>query len=271
MTVRLHDGGTEVRELFLPAAGARIRWILLNPGARDAGPARVFVHGLGCSGASDFAEVATRAPLDGRMSVLVDLFGHGYSDRPADFGYRMREQADAVAAVLEHEGLRDTELIGHSMGGAVAIELAAARPDLIAKLVVAEPNLFPGGGFASSPIAAQDEEAFVAEGFARMLAGHKHPDSAARVRLTDPRGLHRSATAMVEGTDPSWGALLTDLDRPRAFVVGERTLPDPETELMAAAGVPVVEVPAATHNMMIDNPQGFADAVGRALGVAEAG
>ncbi|SDJ62405.1 alpha/beta fold hydrolase [Streptomyces indicus] len=260
-----------MRELYLPDTGAWIRWIQLNPTASGAGPARVYVHGLGCSGASDFAEITTHAPLAGRTSLLVDLLGHGYSDRPAGFGYRMREQAEAVAAVIEHEGLRDVELIGHSMGGAVAIELAAARPDLVAKLVVAEPNLFPGGGFVSRVVAEQDEEEFVAEGFARMVAAEKLPDYVARLRLADARALHRSATALVEGTDPSWGALLTDLDRPRAFLVGERTRPDAETDLMAAAGVPVVDVPAATHNMMIDNPQGFAEALARALEVAEPG
>ncbi|MER7170328.1 alpha/beta fold hydrolase [Streptomyces mesophilus] len=260
-----------MRELFVRDAGAWMRWIELNPAAGESGPARVYIHGIGSSAASDFAETATCPPLAGRRSLLVDLFGHGYSDRPADFGYRMREQADAVAAVLEHTGLRDVELIGHSMGGAVAIELAAARPDLIAKLVVAEPNLFPGGGFVSRVIAEQDEAAFVAEGFARMVAGEKLPDYAARLRLADPRALHRSATALVEGTDPSWGALLVDLDRPRAFVVGERTRPDAETDLMAAAGVPVVDVPGATHNMMIDNPGGFAEAVEQALELAEPG
>nr|WP_308800936.1 alpha/beta hydrolase [Streptomyces polyasparticus] len=260
-----------MRELFVREAGAWIRWLQLNPAAGDAGPARVYVHGLGCSAASDYAEVATTPPLAGRVGLLVDLFGHGYSDRPVDFGYRMREQADAVAAVIEHVGLRDVELIGHSMGGAVAIELAAARPDLIAKLVVAEPNLFPGGGFVSSVIASQEEQAFVAEGFARMVAGEKLPDYVARLRLADALALHRSATALVEGTSPSWGAMLTELSQPRAFVVGERTRPDAETDLMAAAGVPVVDVPDATHNMMIDNPGGFAEAVDLALSAAEPG
>ncbi|WP_199546908.1 alpha/beta fold hydrolase [Streptomyces sp. N35] len=263
-----------MRELFLPdagEAGAWIRWIHLNPAAGEAGPARVYVHGIGCNGAPDFAEVATRPPLAGRSSLLVDLLGHGHSDRPADFGYRMREQADAVAAVIERAGLRAVELIGHSMGGAVAIELAAARPDLIATLVVAEPNLFPGGGFFSRVVAEQDEEAFVTEGFARMVAGAKLPLDAARLRLADARALHRSATALVEGTDPSWGALFMELEQPRAFIVGERTRPDAETDLMAAAGVPVVDVPRAGHNMMIDNPQGFAEAVRQALEVAEPG
>lgn len=255
-----------MRELFLPepGPGARMRWLDL-PG--DGVP-RVYVHGLGCTAASDFAHITPRRQLAGHRSLLVDLFGHGFSDRPHDFGYGMADQAAAVAAVLDHEELRGVELVGHSMGGAVAIELAASRPDLVSRLVVAEPNLFPGGGFLSSAIAAQDEREFAARGFADLIARQRLPGYAARMRLADPVALHRSAVALREGSTPSWGELLIGLDRPRAFLVGARSRPDEEADRMAAAGVPVFEVPEAGHNMMTENPDGFAAALATALSVS---
>ncbi|MET9378026.1 alpha/beta hydrolase [Streptomyces sp. NPDC002992] len=252
-----------MRELFLTDVQAHIRWIEL-PGE---GPERVFVHGLGCTSASDFAHIATHPALRGRSALLVDLLGYGLSDRPRDFRYDMTAQAAAVARILEHRGSRGVELIGHSMGGAVAVRLAAARPDLVARLVVAEPNLYPGGGVFSTPVAAQDEESFVREGFARMVASLDRPDYAARVRLADPLAVHRSAVALVEGASPPEGELLAGLDRPRAFLVGEESLPDADAERMRALGVPVFEVPKAGHNLMIDNPDGFAEALARALAV----
>ncbi|WP_435972476.1 alpha/beta fold hydrolase [Streptomyces sp. Qhu_M48] len=255
-----------MRELFLTDQRAYIRWIDL-PGD---GPVRVFVHGLGCTSASDFAHIAAHPALGGGRALLVDLLGHGLSDRPAEFDYRMESQAAAVAAVLDHLGLTGVDLVGHSMGGAVTIHLAAARPELVGRLVVAEPNLYAGGGAFSSPVAAQDEAVFVARGFARMLAAAQRADYAARLRLADPLAVHRSAVALVQGSTPAPGDLLAALRAPRTFLVGELSLPDADAEKAAAFGVPVIEVPRAGHNLMLDNPEGFAGALAQALATAPA-
>ncbi|MFF2780471.1 alpha/beta fold hydrolase [Streptomyces sp. NPDC058052] len=250
-----------MRELFLTDRQAYLRWIDL-PGD---GPVRVFLHGLGCTAASDFAHIAAHPALGGGRALLVDLLGYGLSDRPADFDYRPEGQAAAVAALLDHLDLTGVHLVGHSMGGAVAIHLAAARPGRIARLVVAEPNLYAGGGAFSRPVARQAEEDFVRTGFARMLALADRADYAARLRLADPRAVHRSAVALVEGGDPEAGDVLEALTVPRAFLVGEKSLPDPAAERAAAMGVPVLEVPAAGHNLMLDNADGFATALAAAL------
>lgn len=257
-----------MRELYLAEARAHVRWLDL-PGGGDGtaagAPARVFVHGLGCTSASDFAHIAVHPALPRRRSLLVDLLGFGLSDRPRDFDYRMESQAAAVARILDHEGLSGVELVGHSMGGAVAIHLAAARPDLVDRLVVAEPNLYGGGGAFSSPVAAQDEESFVREGFAAMVAAQERADYAARLRLADPLAVHRSSVALVEGSVPAPGDLLAALQRPRTFLVGGLSLPDADAEKAAAMGIPVIEVPDAGHNLMIDSPDAFARALARAL------
>ena len=252
-----------MREHLLSSPAAYVRWIDL------AGelPARVYVHGLGSSAASDWPHIATHPALTGHRSLLVDLLGYGYSDRPRDFSYSMEAQAAVLAELLDAEGLSAVELLGHSMGGAVAIALAAARPDLVSRLVVSEPNLFPGGGFASSPVAAQDEAAFVEHGYAEYLAAARGSVYAASVRIADPIALHRSATAMVAGTDPAWGDLLARFKGPRAFLVGTRNLPYPEADLMATAGVPVIEVPDSGHSMSDDNPDGYARAIAEAFRV----
>ncbi|MEU2509140.1 alpha/beta hydrolase [Streptomyces sp. NPDC007863] len=250
-----------MRELFLTDRQACLRWLDL-PGE---GPVRVFLHGLGCTAASDFAHIATHPALGGGRALLVDLLGHGLSDRPGDFDYRPEGQAAAVAALLDHLDLSGVELVGHSMGGAVAIHLAAARPGRIARLVVAEPSLYRGGGAFSRPVARQPEEAFVRSGYAKLLALAERADYAARLRLADARAVHRCAVALVEGGDPEPGDVLRELTLPRAFLVGERSLPDRGAEQAAAMGVPVLEVPAAGHNLMLDNPDGFAAALARAL------
>ena len=73
----------------------------------------------------------------------MDLLGFGLSDRPAEFGYRLDDHADALARAMDSDGVSDAEVIGHSMGGAVTIALAVRRPDLVSRLVLAEATLDP--------------------------------------------------------------------------------------------------------------------------------
>jgi pimeloyl-ACP methyl ester carboxylesterase len=51
----------------------------------------------------------------------------------------------------------------------------------------------------------------------------------------------------------------------RRYVFGEHTLPDPDTELLPAQGIPVLTVPQAGHGMMWENPTGFASVLQKAL------
>lgn len=66
--------------------------------------------------------------------VAVDLLGHGGSEKP-DSGYSIENQADLVAGVLGRLGVRDAEVVGHSLGGPVAIALAERSPQLVNRLV----------------------------------------------------------------------------------------------------------------------------------------
>ena len=202
--------------------------------------------------------------LRGRRAIIVDLLGHGDSDRPADFSYTLRAHAAVVAAVLDEVAVSGATLIGHSMGGSIAILLAAARPDLAGRVVVAEPNLRAGGGLYSSGIAAYTEVDFVDHGFARLVE-RLEPGFAARVRMADPVALHRSAVGLVTEVTPSVGELFAGLPQPRALLLGARSHPYAEAGEIRAAGIPVIEVPDAGHDMMYDNPVGFASALRRAM------
>ncbi|MGW4910973.1 alpha/beta fold hydrolase [Streptomyces sp. NPDC004270] len=245
-----------MRSTYIPTAGGRMRWIDI-PGE---GPAQVYIHGLGCAGSADFAGTVTHPDLHGRRAVVLDLLGHGFSDRPEAFPGTLEAHAEAVAAVLDHCGIRDAVLIGHSMGGSIAIVLAAARPELASRVVVAEPNLRAGGGLYSAAIAAHREEDFVSHGFRTVLAGLE-PDYAARVRAADPAILHRSAVSLVGGTTPGTAEIFFGLPQPRVMLLGTRSRPYQDEHAVRAAGIPVVEVPDAGHHMMRDNPAGFVAAL----------
>ncbi|MFF7130061.1 MULTISPECIES: alpha/beta fold hydrolase [unclassified Streptomyces] len=234
--------------------GSRIRWTEV-PGEE---PARVYLHGLGSVSSVYHAHIAASPELVGRRSLFVDLPGHGVSDRPGHFGYTLEENADAVAAALDQAGVTGAELIAHSMGGAVAIVLAHRRPGLVSRLVLTEANLdaFPPQTAASSGIAAYGEDEFVEEQYARVLDA-VGPLWAATMRLADPRALHRSAVGLRRGSDPVMRTLLEGLAIDRVYLQGEHSGELPGRQDLEAAGVRVVTVPGAGHNIMFDNPEAF--------------
>ncbi|WP_405886123.1 alpha/beta fold hydrolase [Streptomyces sp. NBC_01384] len=78
------------------------------------------------------------------------------------------------------------------------------------------------------------------------------------MRLADPRALHRTATGLVRGTTPTMRHLLEELTVERVYLQGELSGELAGREELEAAGVRVVTVPGAGHNVMFDNPDVFA-------------
>jgi pimeloyl-ACP methyl ester carboxylesterase len=100
-------------------------------------PPFMLVHGL-CDDLDVMAPLARRLAGDHRV-VRVDLRGHGASDAPeGGHTYTVETLAADVAAVCDHLGVDQAVVVGHSLGGAVAVQLAATLPDLVAGVVLLE-------------------------------------------------------------------------------------------------------------------------------------
>lgn len=72
--------------------------------------------------------------------IAVDLQGHGRTadiDRPLD----VRFMADDVAALIEHLGLRQPDVVGYSLGGAVAFQVGFRHPERVGRLVAASAGI----------------------------------------------------------------------------------------------------------------------------------
>ncbi|MFD3808810.1 alpha/beta fold hydrolase [Streptomyces sp. NPDC058611] len=253
-----------MQSAVVTAEGDRIRWVEL-PGTE---PARVYLHGLGATSAAYFAAAAVHPLLAGHRSLLVDLLGHGHSDRPEGFAYTLEGHADSLAAALAEASVEGAEVIAHSMGGAVAIVLTARHPSLVSRLVLVDANLDPlpptPGAAGSSGIAAYTEAEFLADGWAevRDRAGAHWW---ATMRLAGRTALYRSAVGLVTGTVPTMRELLLELKVPRSYLLPEADGPLPGADALEAAGVAVVAVADCGHNIMLDNPDGFARATATAL------
>lgn len=100
-----------------------------------SGPRRVvFLHGLFGRG-RNFTSIARQLGQE-CTSLLVDLPDHGASDWVPEISYPL--MADAVAAHLRADFAADgpVDVVGHSMGGKTAMQLALRHPDLVQRLVV---------------------------------------------------------------------------------------------------------------------------------------
>lgn len=84
---------------------------------------------------------------------------------------------------------------------------------------------------------------------------------AATMRLTDPCALHRSAVGLRQGSDPVMRTVLEGLPVDRVFLQGELSGELAGRQRLEAAGVRVVTVAGAGHNVMFDDPDAFAAAV----------
>jgi len=124
--------GTPLVPRTVMIGGTQIRYV-----SAGTGTAVVFLHGLA---ASIYAWRYTLMPVAaaGYRVVAFDNRGFGFSDKPST-GYSNAEYTALVVALLDSLGVSDAVLVGHSMGGAIAVEVALAHHERIRGLVLIDP------------------------------------------------------------------------------------------------------------------------------------
>jgi pimeloyl-ACP methyl ester carboxylesterase len=121
----------------VPANGLRLSTYLYGP--PDATPL-LFLHGLG---ATKVSWLPNLVPLAEKYRLIVpDLPGHGESDKPRT-DYTPRYFARSMRKLLETVGVEKAVVVGNSMGGRVALELAVRSPDRVTALALLAPAV-PG-------------------------------------------------------------------------------------------------------------------------------
>ncbi|HEX4750511.1 MAG TPA: alpha/beta hydrolase [Bryobacteraceae bacterium] len=120
----------------------------------------IALHGL-TANFLNFVGVAER--LEGRRPLLAfDLRGRGDSDKP-EGPYGLAQHARDVAVAMQEFGLGRSVVMGHSMGGFVAMALAAQNPELVERLVLID------GGFVISPKAGAKPDESVSAALAERI------------------------------------------------------------------------------------------------------
>lgn len=124
------------RRTFHYSAAIRINYEVAGHGGIPV----VFLHGFAAS-LITWHDIRGLFPPERFRLYLLDLKGFGFSAKPRDGRYAPEDQAAVVTAFLEAEGLRQIVLIGHSLGGGIALlallqALSARRHDLVGRLVL---------------------------------------------------------------------------------------------------------------------------------------
>ncbi|MEX2481646.1 MAG: acetoin dehydrogenase dihydrolipoyllysine-residue acetyltransferase subunit [Gammaproteobacteria bacterium] len=122
------DGGWAT----IDAGGYRLRYARMGDGARTI----ILIHGFG-GGADRWA--FTQEPLAATASVYAfDLPGHGASSKAVADG-SVTALADIVIAFMDALDITSASLVGHSLGGAVALQAAISHPDRVESLALIAP------------------------------------------------------------------------------------------------------------------------------------
>jgi pimeloyl-ACP methyl ester carboxylesterase len=238
------------------------------------GPPVLLLHGLGGSHAAwrkQGPEFARRYRV-----VAPDLRGFGASERQEPF--TVQQHARDAAALLDALGIPRAHVVGLSMGGAVAMELALSEPQRVAGLVLANtaPSFELRGwqrrymGFSRLLLALLFGVGGVARLFSTAVFPAPHQESL-RKRLLE-RASHTSRWVYIASLRAlvRWDAeeRLPRLGSPTLVIGAEHDYTDIHEKRRWAARVPgarVVMLPGSRHRSELDAPAAFNEAVGRFL------
>ena len=126
-----------------PELARRVRTGTFHSNVHDMGTGApvLLLHGSG-PGVSAWANWRLLLPVlaQTRRAIAPDLLGFGYTDRPADptdnAHYRMDKWVQQAVDLLDALDIAQTDLVGNSFGGALALALAIAHPNRVRRLVL---------------------------------------------------------------------------------------------------------------------------------------
>src|SRR5579862_7349056 len=133
VTARRVEKALPPRGQFIEVSGARIHYL-----DKGSGPPIVIVHGLGGQ-MGNFTYALLDRLTDEFRVILIDRPGSGYSKRAPEATGRPKEQAAIVAEFIRKLDLQRPLLVGHSLGGAIALGIALDHPEVVKGLALVAP------------------------------------------------------------------------------------------------------------------------------------
>ena len=282
-------------------ATARITWLILmtllatgsasaQDGEREAEPLAYEIHGAGepiLFIHGSFMEdallpIMDEAALQGYQRIQYDRAGYGESpprDEPFSFE---RGVADALGLIRQLD-LEGAHVVGYSLGGVIAVQLARSNPDVVKSLVLLEPPL-PLVGLAEGPppqflldgveLWQAGEHEAATDVFFQAVSSPTWSSDIQRGLPEGPEQIARNAHLFFEGELPAFQGYLIDeadvenLDMPILYVVSDRQTPYAQAARdrmdLIHAWLPqtaTLVVPETDHALPLQQPELIADAI----------
>lgn len=259
----------------------QVNGISLHVEQAGSGPPLLLLHGFTGSAATWRPLAERLAPL--RRTLAVDLIGHGESDAPADPARYTAEQCVAdLLALLDALGVGRFDLLGYSLGGRIALQLAAAAPARVGRLVLESSTAGIADPAERHARAAADDalaDAIERDGLAAFVDRWERlplwasqaalpADIRARLRAqrlrNRPHGLANSLRGMGAGRPaPLWDQLPA-LGMPALLLAGALDEKYCALARAMASAMPRAQlaiVPGAGHAIHLERPDVFTDQV----------
>jgi pimeloyl-ACP methyl ester carboxylesterase len=263
---------TEQKRIALPTG------VTLNVHFAGTGADVLLLHGITGCGLYWSVQMANLVAAGYRV-IAPDGRGHGTSDRTAD--YATASIAEDAAALITELGLHKPTIIGHSMGGAQSLYLASEHPELVGRLILEDPAVWPQGG----------DDAYVAgvrDPWKQGLQAWVGLSQEALIAFKQNEAPHWSAEALdswataKRQNDPEVLAWLDEIKTPVWQWLNKVTVPitvlycEPERGGVVGAAfaqelvgymphLNAVCIPGVGHEMHHDNPEAFISAVWDAM------
>lgn len=241
-----------------------------GPDASPDAPALVCVHGA-CVDGTFFDGIACELSRNYRV-IAYDRRGCGDSSDAADDSYDLAAQAADLQAVIEHVGA-PANVLAHSAGTLVALELLRTEPHLVARAILHEPAVSAEGvGMGAAPVLLDMIAAGKVSRALRLFLGalgDLDPEAPGTTEAEVKHALRNGRCFMANeyGTNmtyvPNWDSVCASKSV-AAVLLGELSVDTPrEAGTRAAAeylDCPLVTIPGA-HNGLRDRPVTAANAV----------
>jgi pimeloyl-ACP methyl ester carboxylesterase len=237
---------------------------------RGQGETILLIHGLGGTCSIWYPQAQSLASQ--YRTVVYDWLGSGNSDKPAE-QYSVEGWADEATQLCAALGVSRAGVVGHSLGAAVAVTLAAQRPDLVRAVALVGPvTKLPDGAIE----VVKDRAAKVlTEGMGPLADALPIGALSEATRKSSPV-THAFFRALVLGNEPRCYAahceallradadrLLRDVRCPVLLIAGDKdpTVPVARVEALAAkvADSRLAVIPDGGHAMQLDRPDLVSD------------
>lgn len=163
--------------------------------------------------------------------IAIDLLGHGESTDLADV-HTMDMQADMVKAVLDHIGVRDCVIAGHSMGGYISLALAQRYPEIIKGLALINSHALKDtqegskGRLRTCEIIERNRASFIVSFIPELFSETKREELHSEIKDLQDMAMGMKAESIIAAQrgmmeKPSSLHILANADYPILFLAGK--------------------------------------------------